>query len=177
MRAPSIVCVFVTVLALIASGCERSSEPTGVSNDTLLPGTVSIAVVDLSDCKDSPTGIPMVNAPRDQDCVEYWYVGGSVLHLNHINAGFNCCPVVDVDIRVEGDTITVEEIEFEGHCMCLCLFDVGYEIQNLPPGVYLLRFIEPYRPQSDPVLECTLDLVSSPSGRHCVTRSQYPWGF
>ena len=177
MRAPAIVCAFVGVLALIASGCGRSSETTDAGNGQLLPGAVSIEVVDISDCKDSPTGIPRVSAPRDQDCVEYWYVGGTVLHLNHINAGFNCCPVVDADVRVEGDTITVEEIEVEGHCMCLCLFDVGYEIQNLPPGVYLLRFIEPYRPQSDPVLECTLDLVSSPSGRHCVTRSQYPWGF
>jgi len=168
-------CVLLSVLAFGALGCGKTSETTDTGNGRLPQGTVSIQLVDISDCKDSPTGIAKVSAPRDQDCVEYWYVGGSVLHLNHINAAFNCCPVVDADVRVEGDTITVEEIEVEGHCMCLCLFDVGYEIQDLAPGVYHLVFIEPYRQLNDPVLECTLDLVSSASGRCCVPRTQYPW--
>jgi hypothetical protein len=177
MRGFVIVAMLLSVSMLIASGCGKSSETTRSDNENLIPDAVSIEVVDLSDCKGSPTGIPRVSAPSDQDCVEWWYVGRSVLHLRHVNAAFNCCPVVDADIRVEGTTITVEEIELEGLCSCLCLYDVEYEIHDLPPGVYQLGFIEPYRPAEDPVLECTLDLVSTPSGRFCVTRSQYPWAY
>lgn len=169
--------LLLSALAFTASGCGRTAETMDAGGPSGIQGDVSIALVDISDCKDSPAGIPAVSAPRDQDCVEYWYVGGTVLHLNHINAAFNCCPVVDAAVSVEGDTIMVQEIEVEGHCMCLCLFDVTYEILDLAPASYHLVFIEPYRQPSDPVLECTLDLVSSPSGRCCVTRSQYPWVF
>jgi hypothetical protein len=158
-------------------GCGKSSD-TPMSGDAgSPPAAVSVRLLDVSGCKEFATGIPMASAPSDVDCVEWWYVGGNTLHLKHVNAGFNCCPVVDADIVVEGAAITVEEIEIEGNCYCLCLFDLEYKIENLAPAVYDLRFIEPYRPAEDPVLEVSLDLASSPSGRLCVSRSQYPWGF
>jgi hypothetical protein len=168
--------VCLILAALVFSGCTRSSDTNRVSDAGPLPDALTIKLVDISDCKESPTGIPRVVASSSQDCVEWWYVGESSLHLRHVNAGFNCCPVVDVDIRVEGETITVEEIELEGNCWCLCLFDVEYVIEDLSPGVYQLTFVEPYRPQSDPVLQTTLDLEAASSGRFCVPRSQYPWG-
>lgn len=176
MNKIQVVPVCLGVLLFMVSGCGKSPDTTRVNDAGPLPDAVSIRLVDMSGCKEAPTGIARVSGPSNEGCVEWWYVGGSVLHLRHINAGFNCCPVVDVDICVENGTITVEEIEIEGNCHCLCLFDVDYEIQNLPAGVYALSFIEPYRPAGDPVLECALDLESSPSGRFCVTRSQYPWG-
>jgi hypothetical protein len=168
--------ISVVGLSLGVLGCGKSSESTGADGAWAPGDRVSIALVDLSGCKEQPTGIPLASASSSEDCVEWWQVGGSVLHLRHVNAGFNCCPVVDANVSVEGWTITVEEIELEGNCFCLCLFDVEYEVENVPPGVYQLVFVEPYRPVGDPVLECELDLLSSPSGRYCVDRSQYPWG-
>jgi hypothetical protein len=172
ITGPALLCVVLSVFL----GCGESDDATRVDETALPTGAVSIGLLDMSGCKESLTGIPLATAPSSEDCVEWWYVGGHTLHLKHINAGFNCCPTVDVDIRVVGSTITVEEIEIEGLCHCLCLFDVDYEIENLPPGVYELVFIEPYLPPGDEVLGGALDLVSSPSGRLCVGRSQYPWG-
>jgi hypothetical protein len=167
---------------LFVTGCGESQDAVGVGDDggpcceSSTEGP-SVVLVDMSDCKDMPTGIPTVSASFDQDCLEYWYVGGNVLGLRHVNAGFNCCPTIDTHIHVVGDTITIEEIEIEGLCACLCLFDVEYEIQGLPPAVYHVVVLEPYRPDTDPVLEFTMDLTSSSSGRYCVERSEYPWGY
>ncbi|UCG50442.1 MAG: hypothetical protein JSW58_09510 [Candidatus Latescibacterota bacterium] len=177
------VILLASISVMCFLGCGTSSDNVGAdgeryTEDGVATGeTPAIQLVDIGECKNFSTGIPRVSAPSDQDCIEFWYVGGSVLNLRHVNAGFNCCPVVDVDIRVEGDVITIEEIEIEGMCACLCLFDVNYEIQNLAPGVYHLVVIEPYLPTGDPVLEFDMDLTSEPTGRHCVPRSQYPWGF
>ena len=61
-------------------------------------------------------------------------------------------------------------------CDCLCLFDLDYEITNLPPGVYTIRVNEPYLWEGAEVLEFTVDLSAVPSGSHCVYRDHYPWG-
>ena len=137
------------------------------------------SIIDHTGCKDFQRAAAPDSTPPDQDCIEYEYDGGSVLSIRHVNAGFNCCPVIVADIRFEGNTIVIEELDslFEGGCDCLCLFDVDYEIGGLPPGEYRILVIEPYRAEEDPELDITVDLSSSPSGSHCVDRSRYPWGY
>lgn len=133
-------------------------------------------LVDSYGCKEFPKGTPPDSTPPDQDCMEYEYDGESILLLKHVNAGFNCCPEIAADITIEDNIITIEEIEISGVCFCLCLFDIDYEIRNLPPGEYTITVIEPYVEQGDEILEFTVDLISSPSGSHCVYRDYYPWG-
>ncbi len=183
MRAFNAIFIPILLCSLLSvTGCRKSptdpAETTRNSwNSGLSKKTPNIELVEIYGCKEAATGIPLVSASSDQDCIEYWYIEGDVLRLKHVNAGFNCCPVIDVDIQVDGETITIEEIELEGLCYCLCLFDVYYEIHDLVPGTYHLCVIEPYRPENDPVLEFTVDLQASPAGNFCVFRSGYPWGF
>jgi hypothetical protein len=127
-------------------------------------------------CKEFQKGAGMDGTPPDQDCMEYQYDGESVLLLKHVNAGFNCCPEIAADVTIEGNVITIEEIEISGDCDCICLFDMDYEIRDLPPGEYTIRVTEPYVPEGEEVLEFTIDLVSSPLGTYCVYRDYYPWG-
>jgi hypothetical protein len=127
-------------------------------------------------CKEFPKGTLPDSTPPDQDCMEYEYDGESILLLKHVNAGFNCCPEIAADITIEDNVITIEEIEISGVCFCLCLFDIDYEIRNLPPGEYTITVIEPYVEEGDEIFEFTVDLISSPSGSFCVYRDYYPWG-
>jgi hypothetical protein len=118
--------------------------------------------------------------PTDQDCIEYRYDGGDVLSLKHVNAGFNCCPIIQASIVVNGNVITITESETFGEwgpCYCLCLFDVDYEIVGLPPGEYTIKVIELYTDEGDDPLELTVDLAATPQGSFCVYRDHYPWGF
>ncbi|MCK4224718.1 MAG: hypothetical protein KAX39_06030 [candidate division Zixibacteria bacterium] len=131
-------------------------------------------------CKEFQKGTPVDSTPPDQDCIEYQYDGASVLLLKHVNAGFNCCPdEILADITIEDNVITIDEdesLELTGGCDCLCLFDVDYQISNLPPGEYTIRVYGMYLQEGDEILEFTVDLTSSPSGSYCVYRDHYPWG-
>lgn len=139
-----------------------ASEPSGI-------------LVDLVGCKDFITleDTPAVEIPRD--CIEYEYRPWGLLLLKHVNAGFNCCPLLDTQIMIEDDTITITETELEGNCDCLCLFDPTYQIVNLPPGVYAITVVEPYLQPGDEALEFTVDLNAAPAGGYCVERAHYPW--
>ncbi len=109
------------------------------------------------------------------DCIEYAYDGESTLNIMHRNAGLNCCPFWAYDISIQDSVITIAESD-SGQCFCLCLFDINYQITDLEPGVYTIKFIEPLIQPGDDILEVTIDLISEPSGLYCVYRGQYPWG-
>ncbi|MFH1754211.1 MAG: hypothetical protein ABIA59_00780 [Candidatus Latescibacterota bacterium] len=178
MKPFSSVLLFLFLCPLLCIiGCGNSAtDPVKNSNNTS-GGIPSLELIEISDCKDAPTGIPLSSASSsDLDCMEYWY-GSGTLRMKHVNAGFNCCPVLDFAVHVDGNLITIEEIEIEGLCSCLCLFDVIYEIQDLAPAVYHLMVMEPYRPESDAALEFDMDLIGTTAGNYCVKRSQYPWGY
>jgi len=117
--------------------------------------------------------------PADQDCIVYQYDGEGVLLLEHVNAGFNCCPdEILADVNLQGNVITItedESLEPGGGCDCLCLFDLDYRIDNLPPGEYTIRVYGMYLLGAE-IIEFNADLGSSPSGTHCVHRDFYPWG-
>ena len=136
-------------------------------------------LVDYDGCKEFNKGNALNGTPPDQDCIEYQYDGASLLLLKHVNAGFNCCPdEILADITIEDNVITIDEDESleSGGCDCLCLFDVDYQISNLPPGEYTIRVNGLYLEEGDEILQFTVDLTSSPSGSFCVYRDHYPWG-
>ncbi|UCC43050.1 MAG: thrombospondin type 3 repeat-containing protein [Candidatus Zixiibacteriota bacterium] len=141
-------------------------------------GSPSGSIIDHTGCKSIPLGDPVPDTSNDLSCIEWAYDGGSILTLNHVNAGFNCCPIIAADIRFDGNTIIVEELDSleNGGCDCLCLFDVEYEITNLSPGEYRILVIEPYRWEGDIELDFTIDLSTAGSGVHCESRTHYPWG-
>ncbi|MDH4223370.1 MAG: hypothetical protein OEV55_07525 [candidate division Zixibacteria bacterium] len=133
-----------------------------------------------SDCKSLIRKNIIDSIGPDQDCIEYQYDGEGILEINHINAGFNCCPhELAASITVNENVINIEENEnLEGAgCHCLCLFDLDLKILNLDPGEYTIRVIEPYLCSEDELLEFNISLSSSPSsGSYCAKRSCYPWG-
>jgi len=156
----------VYLINYLYRGGQAPNPPTGV-------------IVNYDGCKEFAKGTPGDDTPPDQDCIEYQYDGVSVLLLKHVNAGFNCCPdEILADITIEDNVITIEEDESleSGGCYCLCLFDVDYQISNLPPGEYTIRINGLYLEEGDEILQFTVDLASSPSGSFCVYRDHYPWG-
>ncbi|MDH4156750.1 MAG: M64 family metallopeptidase [candidate division Zixibacteria bacterium] len=163
------VSYLVTYLFGIPSGpapgaCPETATPTGT-------------IISHSGCKSTAKNAPASAAESDQDCLFWTYDGAGTLQMLHLNAGLNCCPVVVADIFVVGSTIIIEEIDSldNGGCECLCLYDIGYEIIDLPPGEYTIQVIEPYLPPGDEPLEVTVDLLGMPTGSDCVIRTDYPW--
>jgi hypothetical protein len=130
-------------------------------------------------CLEFSQGGQTDSIPPDQDCILYQYDGEGILLLEHVNAGFNCCPdEILADVNLQGNVITIEEdecLEPGGGCDCLCLFDVDYRIDDLPPGEYTIRVYGMYLLGAE-IIEFTADLGTSPSGTNCVHRDFYPWG-
>ncbi|MCP4685717.1 MAG: hypothetical protein GY867_09760 [bacterium] len=114
--------------------------------------------------------------PSDQSCIAWDYHGDSILNLTHANAGFNCCPTLDISVDVEGGTIALREVETLGECNCLCLYDLDFEIHGLPPGIYRVVAEEPYLSHSEEPLDFYINLDETPVGDQCVLRTEYPWG-
>ena len=134
-------------------------------------------LVDQTGCKVFGEELITVDSSTFLDCIEYEYDGAGLLTMKHINAGFNCCPEFEIVFHFEGSVITIEQIELEGLCDCLCLFDLDYQIENLTPGEYTITVIEPYTQEWDDPLEFDVDLSEAGSGNFCVYRYIYPWGY
>ena len=102
----------------------------------------------------------------------------SILASTHVNAAFNCCPGdITADIRIQNDTITIVEHESQSMCDCSCLYTLRFEIRNLEPGAYTIRFVEPYAVPGDEPLHFAADLAALPQGIVCAYRRHYPWGY
>lgn len=144
------------------------------------PCSPEASLVGTSECKSYQLGKSTAYVSPDSECVAYEYDGLNILRLTHINTGFNCCPEpIFAEILIEPGLITIDEFEGMelGGCDCLCLFDVDYEIINLPPGEYTIRINGLYLLPGEEPIEFTVDLAANPSGQYCVYRGHYPWGY
>jgi len=163
---------WLMLLAMAAlAGCTESS-PTNPD-----PSGAAGAVVTVSGCNDATMSGGWDGTPPNLDCVYYDYDGLGTLNLLHANTAFNCCPEeIYAEISIEDGTIVVREFETNGICNCICLYDVGYLIEDLPPGLYQLTVEGFSLPAGEEPLVCQLELYDMVSGEHCVERTRYPWG-
>jgi len=113
-------------------------------------------------------------APSLQTCIIYEYDGVGSLSLTHVDAGLNCCPVPTITVDIEGNTITITEAD-DGMCDCLCLYDIEYQVENLPPGQYRIMVHEAVPIEGDPI-DFVADLTQAGSNLFCEARTAYPWG-
>jgi hypothetical protein len=152
--------VLLLAVVSLGSGC-ATSDIAGA-----MPAAPTGHLVSVEGCKVSYVDNRHGHVPCDKECIQWTYERGT-LTLKHANAAFNCCCDIDAGVLVEGDTISIEERDIGGHpCECCCLFDLTYEIQNIPPGLYWLPYL------SDVI---QIDLRRSPRGSYCMDRDHYPW--
>jgi len=159
----------VFFLLILSVGCKNGDDLVYDPNGALL---------EYLGCKGAATGVGLSSfQSTDEDCIQYKYDGEGTLTLQHINAGFNCCPgVISAVIQFNGNTITILEQEEKADCKCNCLFDLNYEITGLVPGAYLLQVFEPYVEDGDAILAVTLEIPdNAQTGSFCLTRPYYPW--
>lgn len=131
----------------------------------------------ITECKPAGSKLDTDSANYVPDCIYYEYDGSCILKLIHINAAFNCCGIITSAAVLNGNNIDIYVWEdFESYpCPCLCLYDLTYQLVNLPPGEYNIRVQEMYVQTGDPSVNCTVDLSGPTSGLNCVERTHYPW--
>ncbi|MFA4948661.1 MAG: hypothetical protein WC674_09170, partial [Candidatus Krumholzibacteriia bacterium] len=123
------------------------------------------ALVSRTECNSATHPAGEEPAPADLSCAAWTYGPDGVLSLEHVNAAFNCCPGdITADISFRNDTITIVEREEQSICDCSCLYNLKFEIRNLEPRAYTIRFVEPYVQSDDERLEFTADLAALPMG-------------
>lgn len=166
------ISIFLVVLALVIAtgGCKKDQVPDLDVISTLLSYT---------DCKQfvsSAQDDTLVPGPHE-DCLDWTFDGNGTLVLQHISAGFNCCPgEITTNVFIQDNIITIEEREETQGCKCLCLFDLTVQLQNLPTGTWVVRVQEPYVQETDTAIEFTVQLTSAASsGSTCYSRNYYPW--
>ncbi len=123
-------------------------------------------------CKEDLLSPEGGDSPVNEACAFYGYEG-NILLIERTNLRLNCCQdMIYASIVFQGHDITITESEDPrgGLCDCVCFYDMYYTLRNVEPGVYTIRFVEPYLGQNEPPLEMTVDLTTIPSGEHCVLR-------
>jgi hypothetical protein len=110
------------------------------------------------------------------DCLSYEF-RDSVLVINRINAGFNCCPnEVIVSSEFSNDTLFITETEVDAFCDCNCLYDISYTITPVQKTAFVIHVNEALGLRSDEsALSFSVDLIDVNSGEFCVERTGYPW--
>jgi hypothetical protein len=158
--------VFFKVSLIFLASIISCNKDNSIDENT---GSNLIKVNSISECKNSIVGIIVVELEKEG--VEYSYTTGDrVLHINHINADFNCnMDKIEATVKIENGIITIEEKEIlEGNpAKCDCVFDIEYSIQKVEPHVYTLKV--------PGMKDATIDLVNNPKGSFYEPRDIYPW--
>jgi hypothetical protein len=170
MNKKSVYFCFGVLLICLVIGGHACKNNSGAQAD------VAGALLEVEGCKQWNNAVePGTEQPKNQDCLEYRYIGQK-LELKHINAAFNCCPgAVTADFNVCDKVVTITEMEETQGCFCVCLFDLEMEVDHLEPGEYTIRINEPYIENGDEPLEFTVQLSEGISGSYCLERNHYPW--
>lgn len=142
-------------------------------------GVLELGVVQHGSCK-TRTDLTAVGSAFPE-CIEWQYSDG-VLSIHHLNAGFNCCvSALMASFGKEARAITITETENldQGGCLCLCLYDLEYQLSYLAVDRYTFTIVGPYMedatmPETDN-LSFSIDLTAASSGSYCVERDHYPW--
>lgn len=158
---------------LLITGCGED-KPVSRQN---LPDPV-IHMQSHTGCKDIGGHAASGSPVSALDCVYWTYDGTSTLSITRNNVTFNCCVDSLTASLADSDSgITIIETEWATlPCDCLCLYDLQYEIANVPPVKTQLRIVEPYVAPESPQLELIIDLENETSGSLCLDRGYYPWG-
>ncbi len=143
----------------------------------LIQGCHKEKPLDHSDCKTFGSKSGLQTIGPDTSCLCYSYdQQKKELKLNHINAGFNCCPgELYCDIEIRDDIIFLKEKEKEAGCDCNCLFDIDIMVTDVEKQAYFISLVEPYA-LTQQKIAFAIDLAQQPSGCYCVPRTDYPWG-
>ncbi len=165
MRNINVLGYIVLVSLFVFTSCKKSEE-----SDNNLSGTLTA----YSDCKN---GTKSAGVPDNKSCAEYSFDKQTqLLKINHINAGFNCCPdKLYSTIWFSNDSIYIQESEAAALCRCNCLYDLKFEIDDVEQKTYTVVFIEPYAKDQNKLI-FDIDLKKSDTGKFCVLRKKYPWG-
>lgn len=166
MKIPVNHIAALIIIALFVSGCEK---------DETKQLNLSGKLIDHTDCKN---GRKAVNeTPDTLSCINYSFDSqNNKLSIQHINAGFNCCPdSLYCTAGISNDTITISEFEAKAGCWCECLYDLDVELNGVGSGKYVIRLVEPHSGNQSKII-FSIDLSKNISGSFCVTRKIYPWG-
>jgi len=76
----------------------------------------------------------------DSDYVSIEVIGND-LHINHMNAYYNCCLEYYVQYDINGSYITALESDTGMPCWCICYFNVKSVLYDLENGEYIVTVI------------------------------------
>ncbi len=146
-------------------------------DDPLSPSKIEEVQTSQTSCKGTKSASINNSVLANKSCIEYSYnFEKKELAIEHINAGFNCCPgEIHCQVSISGDTIIVSEYEEGALCNCNCLYDLTISITTIEPESYILKFEEPYCGEQEKLIS-KIDLNKSLTGQFCVNRDIYPWG-
>jgi len=105
-------------LSLVLISCEKTYDLKNLKIDQ----------ISFSDCKTSNL---------ITESISYKTVDKNYLSMTHVNSIFNCEPgQLSVDIKIQNDTIVINEAEESALANCICPYDFNFRIGPMDYGIY-----------------------------------------
>jgi len=168
MELFKLIILALSLILIISSGC----GDTGIKSEiALIPEGYITNILQCGEYAPRPHNNQITGCCS---CVDYIFDEGT-LTITHSGASFNCCADVYAVININENNINIEEKEGGEACYCQCLYQLEYEITDLPFGDYNIILIEPNLLEGDDPLNFSIDLKEDSAGVFCVERDHYPW--
>ncbi len=138
------------------------------------PGAAtSLRIPQASEVGSDPVPLARLADYWNSECLRGWPCGedeieltveGDTLHVLHSNATYNCCPdEIVISFSMEKDLLLFTEEEILTiPCDCVCCYDVGATVVDLPPGTYTVEFC--WFDYETGEITCFIDEIVIPGG-------------
>lgn len=174
------------ILSLTFSACssdDSGTQPFGDSGvGSALVSVTASAPLRAAGSDGDADGITTLayNSPESSFTYSYDAVTGA-LRVRHSGAALRSAAdgtaaPLTLRVRIEENIITVIERQHALENGPLALYDIDFEITNLPVRAYRVVVIEPYVDKDQAPLSFRMDLVESLEGGFTAERNQAPWG-
>ncbi|MFC2131868.1 hypothetical protein ACFLSQ_10575 [Bacteroidota bacterium] len=159
---------FLTITIIVFYSCNNSDEPLSSKSNK------QTVYANYGECLENEMMI--IEGENSVTKIEFSYLG-KILNINHLNAGFNCCvDDIKIDVEFKSGQIIITETDINPACDCLCLYNIDYEIKNIPAGTYIIKINESVKPENDDPIIFEVELHEGVQGEESFVRSGYPWG-
>jgi len=123
----------IAIFAIWAANCSKDNKSSNPDNNGIVHLDIRGDCMNVLSSYETDSGYMVLE------------VEGNDLHIQHMDAYYNCCIAYAVNYQIENFNITASESDTAAsHCLCDCYFNLNSILYDLDDGLYNVALIGIY---------------------------------